>query len=256
MTSRTEYNKEALAIVHEMIDKLARLEASEFKLLSAKWGVVSGQLETLILKLAEKEYKTKNQIYREKQYKEFLEQSTFYVDKFDKVASGIILDNKERFSEIGVNSTYEMIDRFGVGFNKLSPERINTMIGLTKDESPLYNLLAKSYPKTVENLVDTLIKSQALGYNPTKTAKLMLQDMEGNKIRALLVARTEQLRSNREASLMSMKQSGVCKGWIRIESVDASTCSECEEANGTKHGFDEEFDSHPNCRGAVAPLVG
>jgi hypothetical protein len=54
---------------------------------------------------------------------------------------------------------------------------------------------------------------------------------------------------------MSMQESGTCKGWKRIESIDALTCDECEEENGTEHSFEEPFDSHPNCRGCRAPIV-
>jgi len=255
MPTREEYNAEALQITTDMQDRLAKLEADEFRLLSKKWNVVSGELESLINKIAEKEFKTKTDIYKNIHYKEFLRQSKKYIERYDSVASGVILDNKILASKIGTETTYQVLDLLTTNFFTLSPDKINIMVGIVKDTAPLYALLQKSYPYTVDKLADILIKGQALGYNPMKTARLLTEAMDSNRKRALLVARTEQLRSNRLASIESMKQSGVCKGWVRIESIDALTCGECEDANGSKHGFDEPFDTHPNCRGASAPWI-
>lgn len=117
----------------------------------------------------------------------------------------------------------------------------------------MYKLFEKSYPESISKLADTLINATALGYNPEKTARLLAQSMDGNLTRALVIARTEQMNVLRETSIMQMKESGVCKGWIRIEQPDA--CSECAEVNGKHYSFDESFDSHPNCRGASIPDI-
>ncbi len=255
MPTRTEYNTRALEVIQDMQRALEEMEAEEFLLLSKKWNIVEGELESLIIKIASKEIKTKTDLFKDEHYKKFLEQSKKYIERYDSVASGIITNNKILSANLGTETTYKALDIFRVDFYRMSPEKINAMIGITKDTAPLYEILIKSYPKTIDKLVDTLIKSQALGYNPMKTARLMKDAMDGNRKRALLVARTEQLRSNRLASLTSMEKSGVCKGWIRIESVDALTCDECLEANGSKHSFEEQFDTHPNCRGASAPWV-
>jgi hypothetical protein len=248
------YNDEAIEKLYQMMDKLKDLESDEFKLLANKWGVVEGELEILIKRLSELEVKSANQLFRIEQYKDFLHDSRLLIDKYNKYSAGVILDNEFKFSELGVKTTNQIIDLFGVSFNKLGVNKANIMIGLTKDTSPLYELLNKAYPKTVDNLVNTLINSQALGRSPFETARLMAKDMDGNKTRSLLIARTEQMRSNGESSLISMKESGVCKGWIRIEQDDA--CDECQAENGKKYSLDESFDTHPNCRGCLLPDVG
>jgi SPP1 gp7 family putative phage head morphogenesis protein len=200
--------------------------------------------------------KSADQLYRLDLYKQFLKESKDQVEKYDRAASSIIFDNQIADATLGTETSQEIISLFRVKFNKLSANKINSMIGLTKSDSPLYELLNKSYSKTVDRLVNTLITSQSLGKNPIEVARLMAKDMGGNKTRALLITRTECLRSNREAAKVSMVESNVCKGWVRIETIDASTCDECEAENGKEYSFDDEFDSHPNCRGCNAPLVG
>jgi hypothetical protein len=64
MPTREEYNAEALRIISEMQDKLAQLEADEFRLLTKKWKVIEQELESLIAKIANKEFKTKTDLYK------------------------------------------------------------------------------------------------------------------------------------------------------------------------------------------------
>ena len=257
MPTRTEYNREALTIMHEMIEEIKSLESQEFLYLSQKWQIVERKLEDNLAKLAELEIKSQAQLFREEKYLEFLDQSKFLVEKYQHMATKVILDNMETTTRLGSDTAYKIIDRFGINFYRMFPDKVNEMIGLTKQDAPLYNLLIKSYPKTIDKIADILVRNQALGKNPRATALELSKVMNANKTRSLLVARTEQLRVNREASILSIKESGVCKGWIRIETLDDLTCDECEEANGKEYGFDENtIDFHPNCRGAVCPNVG
>ena len=50
-----------------------------------------------------------------------------------------------------------------------------------------------------------------------------------------------------------MKESRVCKGWERIEQDDA--CEDCKLENGKVYSFEQEFDTHPNCRGGTLPVI-
>lgn len=70
--------------------------------------------------------------------------------------------------------------------------------------------------------------------------------MDGNLTRALRIARTEQMNVLRTTSIEQMKASGVLKGWIRLERHDA--CDECAELDGKKYSFEDDFETHPNCR--------
>lgn len=77
--------------------------------------------------------------------------------------------------------------------------------------------------------------------------------MEVNLTRSLVIARTEQLNCLRVISIDQMKESGVVMGWVRIEQPDA--CDDCQELDGKQYDFEDEWESHPNCRGATFPDV-
>lgn len=51
----------------------------------------------------------------------------------------------------------------------------------------------------------------------------------------------------RQSSAEQMRVSGVGKGWIRVERVDA--CDECANLDGKHFNFEDDFETHPNCRG-------
>jgi SPP1 gp7 family putative phage head morphogenesis protein len=248
------YNVKAREVLYGMLDNLAKKEKTEMLLLADKWGVVQTNLSELILKLAEKGVLTENQTFQSALYKEFLVEAKKQVNNYAKVAEEIITQGQFDFGKAGIEYTQSTIEMITPKFGRLSPDAVNNMIGVTKDGSPLYDILNKSYPDTVSKLTDTLIKSTALGRNPVETARLMKADMNGNLSRALTISRTEQMRVLRESSLMQMKESGVVKGWERIEQDDA--CEDCQEENGKQYALDEPFDTHPNCRGAMLPIVG
>jgi hypothetical protein len=50
-----------------------------------------------------------------------------------------------------------------------------------------------------------------------------------------------------------MKDTGLVKGWERLETVDS--CDECAELDGKKYSFEEILDTHPNCRGITIPDI-
>jgi hypothetical protein len=55
--------------------------------------------------------------------------------------------------------------------------------------------------------------------------------------------------------LAEMTESGICKGWERVEQSDC--CPECDEVNGEQYSLDDDWeDIHPNCRGTCLPIVG
>ena len=235
------YPEEARKILREFQKKAFRYENREIMYLFNKWQSISSKLEELINELSN----------NSDVYKEFLVLSNNQVSKFNKIAMETVIDGQKEFAQIGLDIARESIELITVNFHHINIQAVNNMIGLASDGSPLYKLFAKSYPESIKKLTNTLVQSTALGYNPQKTAKLLMQDMNGNFNRALTIARTEQLNVLRLTSIEQMKQSGVCKGWIRIEQPDA--CEDCSEENGKKYGFDETFDTHPNCRGACIP---
>jgi SPP1 gp7 family putative phage head morphogenesis protein len=246
------YQKEAKKILTGFLKDLDKQEKKEFLLLSKKWGVVSNSLQDNILALASKETLSKNQLFQLNQYKQLLVDAKEQTQKFSKLSAEIIKENQLKFATTGIQSTQEIIGLNVKLFNKLPVSAIEKFIGISKEGSPLYDLLIKSYPETVTKLTDTLLKGVALGYNPEKTARLMQVDMNGNLDRALRIARTEQMNIYRESSLMQMNEAGLNE-WEWITESDA--CDYCLEQNGKKFPVDESMETHPNCRCGTLPVV-
>jgi SPP1 gp7 family putative phage head morphogenesis protein len=250
------YQKDARKILFETMENLAKKEDAEFKLFNSKWSVVEKNLSDMIEVLANKGVLTKDQAFKMDEFKKFLKESKQQVTKYSNVAAEIIEDGQVDFMKAGLKSSQEMIELITPKFNHLSVDATNVAIGLTRDGSPINKILMESYPKSVSKLTDILINSTAIGRNPIETARLMAKQMDGNKTRAMLIARTEQMNIMRESSLIQMKKSGVVKGWQWLVTKDDLACEDCESNDGQQFDLDEPMSSHPNCRCCPLPLVG
>jgi len=104
-------------------------------------------------------------------------------------------------------------------------------------------------------MTDALINGVALGWNPRKTARAMNAALQNTVLnRALLIARTEQLRAHRMATQENYQQNGVTQ-YMRVASKSGRTCIACLVADGTIYEVDHIFDAHPNCRCTMIPHI-
>jgi hypothetical protein len=144
-----------------------------------------------------------------------------------------------------------------LAFNRINVTAVNYMAGFAADGTPLYELLRESYPESVLALTDNLVTGLAKGVGPRATAAAMAEDMAGNLDRALLIARTEQLRALRTGSLEQMRQSNVVSGYIRRAQRNATVCGACLALDGTEveSADPESFASHPNCQCYAQPKL-
>lgn len=250
---QADYWNQANKILEEFLDNLEKAEKKEFLLLANNWGVVANSLEEKIKVLAELKVKTRDQLFREEKYKQFLQVAKREIGKYSQIANEIITENQLVFAKAGLLSSQEMISLVRVSFTRLPIKAVENFIGMSQQGSPLYKLLEKSYPETVSKLTNTLLESVALGRNPIETAKIMQNDMDGNLSRALRIARTEQMQVFRETSKMQMQESGVVKGYELITEPDA--CELCLSQAGKVFEFNESPDLHPNCRCGFLPVA-
>jgi len=243
------YQEGVYKIFAEYMSKIERKEKTEMLYLANKWGVLEKKLEEQILKLAEAQPLTRNQLYRMDSYQEFLVVSKREVDKFHNFAAEEISRHQEQFIQYGIEAAQKSLQS---SLYKINPEAVKTMIGFTREGTPLYQLLKASYPDTVTKLTNTLIESTALGRNPIVTARLMKDDMQGNLKRALTIARTEQIGSFRETNRLQMLNSGI-KNWIWLAEDDS--CDFCKANADKSFPLDEPMITHPNCRCTNIPDV-
>jgi SPP1 gp7 family putative phage head morphogenesis protein len=251
------YQKDAKAILDLFLQRLFLQEKKEFLLLATKYETIQDELERLILRLAEKEIKSEDQLYRLELYKQFQKESKEQIERYSKIAGKTIENGQKLFGKAGIESAEQMLGLQVKFFRKLPVDVINNFVGKS-----FYNgaklddtLFASSYPKFMDKVKDELLKGIAMGRNPREVARLIRKESKAPLWESLRLARTEQLMIFRETSVMSYEKSGVCSGFERIERSDA--CDDCQSLNGKKYKFDEAYDDfHPNCRGAFIPLVG
>lgn len=247
------YQEDSRRLLLKFLNLLDKKEKTEMLAMSSSWANIQKSLENRIAELSKIENLSRNQLYQLEQYKQFLLQAKEQISIYSASSAELITKNQLQFAKLGIQSVGESLDLLGVKFNQLPLEAIKTMIGFTQDGTPLYTLLNKSYPETILKITNVLVESMALGRNPRVTARLIKEAMNGNLTRALTVARTEQLRSFREASREQMRYSGVVTGWAWLAEPDA--CPYCLEQNGKEFELNTPMDTHPNCRCGERPLV-
>lgn len=180
--------------------------------------------------------------------------------RYEQFAAQAIRYEQLSYLETGIAAAQSAIsDGLGAGyaFNRLNVQAIENMVGITADGSPLFDVLAKRAlsPDMIEGLVNNLNEAIALGYNPRKTAQMMAQGLTAGLDKALVIARTEQLRAYRTGSQMQYAESGVVVKYQRHAAPQERTCFECIALDGKIYDTDEDFASHPNCRCFMTPVI-
>jgi SPP1 gp7 family putative phage head morphogenesis protein len=247
------FNKEAKAFLFRFMDELRKKEAFEMVVLSNGYSDVIASLQDAINAISSLDAKSLNQLFREKRFRDFLQQADAQLSVYANNSGSLIGTIQTQFAQAGLQTTQGLLTTLTREFNLLPVDAINNIIGFTSDGSPLVDILLKRYGDSYKDVAQTLITSTAQGLNPKETAKLIGESLQGNLSDTLRIARTEQMRAFREASLMQMQESGVVDGWEWITEPDA--CEFCESMEGKVFPLDESMDTHPNCRCIQSPYI-
>lgn len=141
-----------------------------------------------------------------------------------------------------------------VDWNRIDRFAVETILGMTQMNSPLYRLLLSISTNGAQAAEDALVQGMLMGQNPREVARTMRKVLGTTLSRALTIARTETLRAHREATRASYQaNSDIVKGWIWHSATDERTCAACWAMHGTEHRLDEILDDHPNGRCAMIP---
>jgi hypothetical protein len=206
-------------------------------------------------------------IYRLQRYRSLLGQTQ---DEFSRYAAWAAEEVARQQAQIGamaidhgvkaIEATYWPAT--GVFFNRLPVEAVDAMIGLAGNGAPISKLLllrmvrgedGSPLPGVLERLTQILIDSTALGRNPRVTARLMRDSLSGGLQKALVIARSEQLRVYRQVAWDQYASSGVVDGQRRLTAHDNRVCPACLADEGTVyHG---PISDHPNGRCTGVPNV-
>lgn len=143
-----------------------------------------------------------------------------------------------------------------VSFNQLPVEAFENLIGFLQNGSPLSRLLNELPGEAGKAVADGLQTGMLLGWNPTRTARSIRETLGGNLARALRIARTETLRSYREASRQIFKANDhVVEGWRWASARNERTCAMCWAMDGTEHTLDEQLEEHICGRCSMVPIT-
>lgn len=141
-------------------------------------------------------------------------------------------------------------------FNRMNPGAVEALVGYASDGSPLRELFEALGPDIAPRITATLAKGVALGLGPRVTAREMRRDYGMGLSRALLISRTETMRSYRAAAQATYEANDdILDGWIWMAAISARSCGSCIAQHGSLHPMSEKLNSHPACRCVAAPHI-
>lgn len=260
-------------VIQKIAEQRARLmahEAATMREMAQRWQGVEDALRADMLDLAmyldeirlKGEMITPARLLQMERYKALIADARREQAQYSEWLANSIADDQRQAVGQGITDAQQLIEAAGMdakiasmAFDHINTGAVEFMAGFAGDGTPLYDLLRASYPESVVRLTDALVQGLARGVGPRATAALMQKHMAGNLDRALLIARTEQLRALRAGSLEQMKQSNVVNGYIRRAQRNSQTCAACLALDGTYQKSAEVFKSHPACRCYAQPVL-
>ena len=252
-------------IINEYRRNLLDRESAQFENMTRQWlkveGALDGQMSALAFEIDRMrtagEPVNEWRIQRLDQYQSLLAQAQGDVGRYTQYANGVIAEAQMQYGAAGAEAAQTVLRTMGVrgAFDILPTEAIEAMAGLASDGSPLLDLLRESWPEAADGLTDKLIRATAMGQNPRVTARLMKDGLANGLNRMLTIARTEQLRAYKETTRSQYQRSGLVTKYRRIAARQDRTCAGCLMADGFEYDLEVAFESHPNCRCTLIPVV-
>jgi SPP1 gp7 family putative phage head morphogenesis protein len=135
----------------------------------------------------------------------------------------------------------------GTSWTNLPDEQLQAFVGFAGDGSPLAELFNKIPQVTTNAMEMALVQGISLGEGPRTVARRVRRAADIGRQRAETIARTEMIRSAREAQRQLYTENGSVTGYRRQATQDARVCLACLALSGTLHKTDEIMPSHPNC---------
>ncbi len=147
--------------------------------------------------------------------------TTIQAGKRESVAAG------ERDAPRLVQAAFPPDAEISIEFGRMSARAVETLVGFTRDGSPLKALIDKRVGPAADGFVTELVTGLARGLNPREVARNIRGAYGIGLSDALRISRTEQLRAYRESSRQSYKSSGVVKEYERLAAHNDRTCMAC-----------------------------
>lgn len=237
---------------------------------SSAYNRIEIELAALVARMEEAvargEVITEAWLFRRGRLEELLIQSSQQVRAFSDAAQLVVLAEKATAVQMAVESARRYIalprrrsaqPTISISFNRANAEALEQLVGGFSDGSPLTRVFGRMGPLAAEAIQDQLITGVAQGVGPREVARRITRAVETvGPNKALTIARTEQLRAYRGASIENYRANDdIIEGWVWMATPSVRTCPVCWALHGSVHGLGEEFGSHVNCRCRPVPLI-
>lgn len=252
---------------------LLRREATQLRTMTRAWLTVERALEQgITYMLAEIDVlraggrvfgRNPDPYLQLERYRALLRQTQRELDRWGAATTGQLEQGVFAFAQAGARDAAAAIlaatdadAALLASFNRLNVAAVENIAGVLQANAPVGELLRQAFPEALVRMTDALVNGTALGWNPRKTAAAMAQGLQSAALqRAMVIARTEQLRAYRTATLESYRASGIVTGYKRLAAKSARTCLPCLLADGTVYELQEEFAEHPSGRCVCIPIL-
>lgn len=200
-------------------------------------------------------------LYQQERYARLMTEIEREIRKFAATAERAILQEQQAAVKAALRDSAALVKaaatpEISASFVSLNASAVESAVGFLADGSPLSRLLDELPREAGRRVREALTEATALGYNPRKMAARVRHEAGMTLTRALRIARTETLRSYREAAHANYKANDdVIQGWYWVASLSRRTCATCIALHGTFHPLEERMASHVQCRCTAIPAL-
>ncbi len=247
-------------------ERLLRQEAEQWRMMARYYRDLMARVQDNIDRLVKEITKLQEagkpvsigRVYRLQRYQRLLVQMASELRKFDEMMLRDIEQRKVQLGLQGIDDAAKALSKLNPGievrFDRLHKAAIEEASGLASDGSPLAGLFASINTELATAMSRTIVESIAMGRHPRVTARLLVKTAHLPLQRAVTIARTEQLRAYRVASLETYRQNGV-RRYQRLAARNGSVCIGCLSRDGEILEIEALLDDHPNGHCTVVPLI-
>lgn len=246
---------------------LKRERAASSQMVRA-YGQAWKRLSKLLLALTEQigDAASKNEpispawLYRQERYARLMNEIERQIKRFAATAEQSILREQRAAVRVALKNSADLVrataPEIGASFISLNVSAVENIVGFLSNGAPLTRLLDELPGDAGRRTAEALTEAVTLGYNPRKTAAKIRHTLGMTLTRALTIARTETLRSYREATHANYRANeDVVGGWYWAATLGPRTCAACIAMHGTFHSLDERLAAHVNCRCTQIPAI-
>lgn len=195
--------------------------------------------------------------YQEARLENILREIRMHLDEFSKDALEFAEKGRSDAYELGAVHALRLAEAQVYGdIAGLNAGAFTNAQALLSAASPLKVLFDEIGPTAAVKAREVFAEGIAAGWNPRKMGRVLANEIEGlAKRRAILIARTEQIRAYRTANADVYKRNAdVLRGWRWTAAKTPATCAMCLALDGEIFPVDQVLSSHPACRCSMLPL--